>query len=200
MKTITFITRLSRSNADIQAIYNSIRDNFDSYYWLVYIERGTIDILSALQEIIDNDNAVFVNNKLVRDGIEDVHFSRAVDDAFNSVYAKDSKWVYVLDDDNIVHEKLSSVIEYDADLILNRLIDKRGLHCIDNPRNLTVNYCVGHVDWASALFSSEFFQKNIKHIVTKTPADDGITVRLYLEHNARVVYTNEIAGYYNYLR
>lgn len=200
MKTITFITRLSRSNADIQAIYNSIRDNFDSYYWLVYIERGTIDIPPALQEIIDNDNAVIVNNKLVRDGIEDVHFSRAVDDAFNSVYAKDSKWVYVLDDDNIVHEKLSSVIECDADLILNRLIDKRGLHCIDNPCNLTVNYCVGHVDWASALFSSEFFQKNINHIVTKTPAEDGITVRLYLEHNARVVYTNETAGYYNYLR
>lgn len=202
MKTITFITRLSRSNIDIQAIYNSIKSNFDSYYWLVYIEKGTIAIPDLLQNIKNNDDSVIINTDFIRDGNQDIHFSKAIDEGFNSVYAKNSEWIYVVDDDNIVHNNLSSVINkaINVDLIINKVEDKRGVHYLDNPQNLSVNHCVCHVDWANGVFSSEFFSKNIKHIITKTRTSDGITVKLFLEHSARVFYSNEIAGYYNFLR
>lgn len=131
-----------------------------------------------------------------------MHFSKSIDTALNSEYVKNSKWFYILDDDNILHENLAQIIDKnrDVDLIINRLIDKRNVDYINNPQNLTVNYCVGHVDWASTVFLSSFFHQHIKHINTQTAAEDGETVRAYLQHNAKTVYTNEIGGYYNYLR
>ena len=110
MKKIIFITRLSKLNTNIEAIYNSIKSNFNNYYWLIYIEKNTISIPLILKNIQKIDDNIIINNDLIRDDKKDIYFSKALDDGFNSKYAKDSEWIYVLDDDNMVHKNLLSVI------------------------------------------------------------------------------------------
>ena len=205
MKKIIFITRLSKLNTNIEAIYNSIKSNFNNYYWLIYIEKNTISIPLILKNIQKIDDNIIINNDLIRDDKKDIYFSKALDDGFNSKYAKDSEWIYVLDDDNMVHKNLLSVInKYKKyDLIINKLIDKKEKerkHNIANPQNLSIDHCVSHVDWANAVFSSSFFQKNVKHIITEGRTSDGTTVKSYLKHKAKVFYSNEIAGYYNFFK
>ena len=202
MKTISFITRISRTNVNIQAIYDSIISQFENFYWLIYIEANTIETPLTLKELASKDKRIIINTSVKRQNNQDVHFNKSIDVALNSKYVQNSKWFYVLDDDNILHENLSQIIDKnsDADLIINRLVDKRNVNYINNPQNLTINYCVGHVDWASTVFLSSFFQQHIKHINPQTDASDGETVLAYLQHHAKTVYTNEVGGYYNYLR
>ena len=205
MKTVSFITRLSRKNVNIEAIYNSIKLNFNDYYWLIYVEKNTIPIPLILKNIQKNDTNIIINNNLIRDDKKDIYFSKALDDGFNSKYAKESEWIYVLDDDNIIHKNLPLIINRckEYDLIINKLIEEKKEEKrinVTNPQNLSVDHCINIVDWANGVFSSKFFQNNVKHIITNGRTSDGSTVKAYIEHNAKIYYSNEIAGYYNYLK
>ena len=66
MKTISFITRISRSNANIQAIYNSIVSQFENFYWLIYIEANTIEIPPMLKELTNKDDRIIINTSVKR--------------------------------------------------------------------------------------------------------------------------------------
>ena len=203
MHDISIITRLSRPTADLKAIYDSIHEQFQSFYWLVYVEKAALDIPPHLSELTSKDPRVVVNSDILRDGPADFHFSQSFNHALNTEYVKDSKWWYVCDDDNILHHRLRELIEEspsDIDLIINRINDRRGVHCIDNPKNLTVDRCVGGVDWANAVFSSKFFQEHIRSINTQTKSIDGDMVREYLRCGARVWYSDRVGGYYNHLQ
>lgn len=204
MISICFITRLSWKDTNIKKIYQSISSQFNHFYWLVYIEPNTIQIPEYLNIIKNNDERIIINTEIKKRSYDDSHYSQAIDHGFNSQYAKQSNWLYVLDDDNIVHENLYNILNQNnlenIDMIINQLYDKRGVNCINNPQNLSINYCTGHVDWANAVFSSNFFQNKVHHISIRSYGEDGETVRLFIKNNARIYYSNQIAGYYNYLR
>ena len=202
MNTIAIITRFSRPNTDINAIYRSITDPFSDFRWLIYVEKDTIAVPEELEAIACADARVTINKDIPRDGQGDIHFNAAFNHAFNTDIVRGSRWMYVLDDDNIVHPNLKVIIDKapDVDLIIVDLNDKRGVHYIDTPRNLAANTCIGHVDYANVLCAPEFFYKHLHRINTQTGASDGELVQSYLKHGARVWYSNTVGGYYNHLQ
>ena len=202
MNTIAIVTRLSRTDTDVEAIYHSIAENFYSFKWLVYVEHGHTTVPEVLATIAQVDPRVIINNELTRDGAKDVYFTAAVRHAFNTEVARESRWLYVLDDDNIVHSNLRGIVDAapEVDLVVSDLNDRRGVHCIDKPRNLTANNCIGRTDYASVLCSPKFFHDHIHDINTQTKASDGELVQSYLRHGARVWYSERVGGYYNHLQ
>ena len=196
---ILFVTRLSRPNTDIARIYPSISDNFTDYHWLVYVDHTKTMTPTALNDIVKTDNNVIVNHDLAKNT---KFFVEAIYSAFTSDYAKRSKWLYVLDDDNIVHPDLKKVIEEApaADLIISDLDDRRPNTSIARPRNLSANHCVGSVDFASCLFSTAYPVLDFDIMRTADISCDGALVKFYLENKAAIYYSNRIAGYYNKLR
>ena len=66
MKTISFITRISRTNVNIQAIYDSIISQFENFYWLIYIEANTIETPLTLKELASKDKRIIINTSVKR--------------------------------------------------------------------------------------------------------------------------------------
>ena len=204
MKLVTFITRLSRPDAKLDKIYESISKYFtdDEYYWLVYIEKGTLEVPEFLEKISKTHSNIIVNTEVKRKSSKDKHFNAAISHALTTPQIYSSVYYYILDDDNIIHRNLKTVIKLYKNSYFNLIVndcdteDKR----IKSPRGLAIKHCICRVDFANVLFSCRFFIDKVKSINDATSVSDGELVESYLKHGCRTVYTNYIAAYYNYLR
>lgn len=198
-KTITFVTRLSRANTDIRAIYNSIRSNFDSYYWLVYVDRDNIQTVEELKLIGRHDKNVFIDRSIKK---STQYFTEAIYAALNTKRLYETQWLYVLDDDTIVHPALSGVLSSipdNSDLIINNIYEPTLKTAVGAPNDLTKDANINSIDFSGCVFSTYLLAEISKPTSELLSSGAAGLVRHCIENNANVYYTHTVAGYHNYL-
>jgi len=119
------------------------------------------------------------------------------------------QFLYVLDDDNLIHENLINVIRKNIDkyLIINRLDlsdkqkTKQHILNIECPLELSEYNCIGKIDYANCVFNITALKSVGGFSLTNGALySDGTTIQILIQNGIEPTYSNEIAGYYNKLQ
>ena len=112
-----------------------------------------------------------------------------------------SDFVYILDDDNIIHENFLNILEKyiqnQFDVLTININDWCG-----NINNLPV-LCDKRIDTANMIFSYNYLKNNGGFVCSLKGSpyiQDCLTFSRAIQNNDRIVYSQEIGAYYNYLR
>lgn len=193
-----FITRC-RNNNNIYIIKNNIRNIFENT-GETYTHHIICDLTCGSKEedfkkfYDKNTNISFVFDK----GL-DKYCSRNIDDSVSKY--DDDYWVHILDDDNLLKENFLSVKQYcnDCDMIIFDVDAPEENSVIRKPRNLSVNRCVGKIDFCNYIVKNSV-AKNIGFYCNKSFSCDGEFVKKCIQNNIKIINTEKNFGYYNKLR
>lgn len=198
MEKINIITRCSRPNNLLEvskSVFNT--DKFDVIWHLIFdtnvIKEINVELLLHLQSL---------NTKIkFEQSIQGDHGHQMVNHCIDDIQ---DGWVYMLDDDNILHSDFYDRID---DVIKNNT-DKRGI--IFNQKiggidftGQDIRFCspenvkVSKIDMAQFLLRRDFIGDS--RIVLGQYVGDGIFIEsIYKENTEEFIFINEILCYYNY--
>ena len=198
---ILFVTRFSRiENAqNLIKIYKSILESKIDFVWLIYIDQKIQDKFQNLAELFDKRIKFISGIKKLSN--RDVHFTNAIDQAIKTQQANSCDYLFVLDDDNLVHPNFGNVVSKinQEDLVVIRIQNVDKTNRVYQPKQLKVGRCQGYIDWANCIIKIKFLNK-IGGIYCDTRMQDGQCVQNIVKNNGVILYTGQFAGYYNKLR
>ena len=116
--------------------------------------------------------------------------------ALDSIEAKDSDWIYFLDDDNIVHpdwfKEVSTNTEKDKMLVWGQILKKGNIRL-----EATSAPCIGNIDVSSFMVPWRIL-KNIRFHPSAYAADGILATKVFKLHGCHVI--DKYLCYYNFLR
>ena len=126
-------------------------------------------------------------------------------DMLNQVISQidDDSWIYVLDDDNILHENFSRVFEliqeFNPDgLIFSQHVGGKDFSGLDIRVAAPENVCVGKIDMAQFMVKKTLLGES-KFVSNKYEADGILITELYENNKDKFLIKNEVLCYYNFL-
>jgi glycosyltransferase involved in cell wall biosynthesis len=144
-------------------------------------------------------------NNLESDNIK-LYFWKGIDgdyghDLINKILDKIQGWVYVLDDDNIIHDNLLK-IDLNSNYkgyFFNQWIGGIDFTGLDERIAIPENIRVGGIDMAQILVHTDLIGSN--RLPTNQYVADGIWItNIYQDHPDKFKFIDEICCYYNYLQ
>lgn len=190
---IHILTRCTRQNNLIK-IHQSIHSNFT---WHVMFDTNVIkdidaEILNYLQE--NNVNIYFLKSTPNSFGY----------DMINYVIRKiNNGWIYILDDDNIMHsdfytEIINSIDTFNNKIfVFNQQVDGKDFTKLDTRLALPDNMKLQGVDIAQIVFNRSI----LKYEFDLDYKSDGYMIeKLYSEYSEEFFFINKVLCYYNFLQ
>ena len=204
---VFIITRCCRPD-NLDRILNNLNKTFQNtefnFTWLIacnakFLNQNHVDLLN--KTLVPKDNRNVVLAKLFKPNGCFRFDSDLINMAFFSEEVKNQDYVYVLDDDNIIHENFLNIlrkyIESNFDLLTVNIKDYLG-----NINNLPI-FCHTKIDTANMIFNYEYLKNmggfNCSYINTSY-VEDFLTMSKAIQNNAKIIYSQEIGAYYNYLK
>ena len=191
---INIITRCTRPN-NLRDIYKSIcTDLFEINWYILFDTNGVkeldVELLSYL-----SDKAIFRFKK----GNKNDYGLSLINDILDEI---DDGWIYILDDDNIIHEnfyiELNKYIDnpYAEGFIFSQKINGLDFTGLDVRLALPENVKVGGIDMAQFLLHRKLIKNN------KFPncyvGDGEFITKLYSENTKEFIFIEDELCYYNY--
>jgi hypothetical protein len=191
----TFITR-SFTPVNLPTIKDNIRDIFkDSEHTYTHIILADLTHEDQRGQSFDNledGNTIvrFTESKLP----EDTQNCQGMDEAIATV--KDDDYIYVLDDDNILHPDFLTVAQYcnGEDAIVFKL---ENISVLGNP-DMVKGDPMGKVDWANFV-SKASTMKKLKVYPGGHRCEDGMYFRRMMADNCTFRFVDKVLAYYNKL-
>jgi hypothetical protein len=198
MEKINIITRCSRPNNLLEvskSVFNT--DKFNVIWHLIFdtnvIKEINVELLLHLQSL---------NTKIkFEQSIQGDHGHQMVNHCIDDIQ---DGWVYMLDDDNILHsdfyDRIDDIIENNTDkrgIIFNQKIGGIDFTGQDIRFCSPENVKVSKIDMAQFLLRRDFIGD--RRIVLGQYVGDGIFIEsIYKENTEEFIFINEILCYYNY--
>lgn len=190
--TIHIITPCSRPE-NLQRIFESI--NIDCYWWIVF-DRETIPEIK-----LKNVNECNVDVKLmaIKGGVVG---KKQINHALDQI---NNGWVYVLDDDNLLHPRFKMFIKTFESFVLNYkkhriegVIFSQELSPGVVRHNNSENIKVCQIDQAQFLLKRTLIKDN--RYQNSYEADGLFISKFYKENKDKFIITNAVLSYYNRLK
>lgn len=191
MNKVLILTRCTRQD-NLQLIHQSIKKTFKDkslYTWIVLFDLYKIEhIKSNVLRFLSS-----INTKYIIGESEDDHYTDLLNQAIVSCQ---SDYVYLLDDDNIIHPDFAQCLKFTDDLVVF------GQHRWDwikyiTPEQLNTCNVVGHLDAAQYIISL----KKLKSVggYSGEYTSDGQTVNKILQKGITWRILPETLAYYNHI-
>lgn len=198
---ILFVTRFSRlsNSQNLVKIYKSILQSKLDFSWFIYVDQKIQDKFQNVAELLDERvKFVFGVKKFSN---RDVHFTYAINQAIKTSQASKCDYLFVLDDDNLVHPNFGKVVSRinQEDLVVIRIQNVDKTNHVYQPKQLVPGRCQGYIDWANCIIKIRFLN-SIGGIYCNTSMSDGRCVEDIVKHKGVILYTGQFAAYYNKLR
>lgn len=207
---LTILTRCTRTE-NLLKIRDSIF-NVPSHWnitWQILFDISVINKIDAdLLGQLKNDRTHFHFWKGVPGDMGHGLLNKALDSI------EDDNWVYILDDDNILHEDFlndtwSAVIDNGPDnldqdykhlgLIFNQYVGGKDFSGLEIREASPENVCVSKVDMAQFLLRRDLIGDT--RFVSNTYVADGIFIEsIYKKNSEKILFMNNVICYYNYLQ
>lgn len=194
-----FITRCYRPT-NIAQIQQNLREVFRNtehtyrQFLLIDLTHGE-SVLDFYQFADDKTTLHLVTEKPAID----TQATEGMDKALDTVKPDDNVYVYVLDDDNIVHPDFLHVADYchGEDAVVFKIAGKPYL---GNKAILTSRCPIGHIDWANYVTKLTTMQR-IKVYKPDGPrrCEDGVFFDHMKRNNCTLVFVDKVMAYYNKL-
>lgn len=115
--------------------------------------------------------------------------------------ANDSDWVYVLDDDNLLHPRFLDVCDHidgNEDAIVFKI---EGRPELGNPDIYATDNAVGKIDWANFIFKANTVSRfGLEDCIKPPRCEDGIFFGKLVRNKCTIAFLNDELAYYNKLR
>lgn len=192
------ITRCSRTK-NLLKVKDSIFNQSGNVIWYVYFDTTILKDIDAelLSELQDDRIKLFFKKSIPGD-----YGHQFINDAINNI---SNGWVYILDDDNILHEDfISNLTKYISEnpnkkaFIFDQKVDGKDFTKLDIRLAKPENMKVQHIDMAQFLLKRDLISdKRLK--LGDYKADGYFIEDVYKSSPEDFFFINQILCYYNYL-
>jgi O-antigen biosynthesis protein len=192
------ITRCSRTK-NLLKIRDSIFNQSGDVIWYVYFDTTILKDIDAelLSELQDDRIKLFFKKSIPGD-----YGHQFINDAINNI---SNGWVYILDDDNILHEDfISNLTKYISEntdkkaFIFDQKVDGKDFTKLNIRLAKPENMKVQHIDMAQFLLKRDLISdKRLK--LGDYKADGYFIEDIYVSSPEDFFFINQILCYYNYL-
>ena len=192
------ITRCSRTK-NLLKVKDSIFNQSPNVMWYVYFDTLHLkDIDAELLTQLQHPNIKITFKK----SIPNDYGHQSINEAIDSI---ESGWIYVLDDDNILHEDfISTLTKYISEnpdkkaFIFDQKVDGKDFTKLDVRVAKPENMRVQHIDMAQFLLSRDLISTN-RLKLGDYKADGYFIEELYKTNPVDFFFINQILCYYNFL-
>lgn len=192
------ITRCSRTK-NLLKVKDSIFNQSGNVIWYVYFDTTILKDIDAelLSELQDDRIKLFFKKSIPGD-----YGHQFINDAINNI---SNGWVYILDDDNILHEDfISNLTKYISEntdkkaFIFDQKVDGKDFTKLNIRLAKPENMKVQHIDMAQFLLKKDLISdKRLK--LGDYKADGYFIEDVYKSSPEDFFFINQILCYYNYL-
>jgi len=194
-QTIHLITRSSRLE-NLDKLADSIYpcDLFNINWHIIFDTNRVQDIDSKLLSKLTNE---YDAELYYRENIGD-YLHTSMSDVIKSI---ETGWIYILDDDNIIHEDFYKTIHNELDdskvYVFNQFVDGKDFTGKDYRYAKPENMVVGKVDSGQFIFHRDVFTFDIPSVYT---GDGQLIEKLYDKYKADFKFIDKVISHYNYLQ
>jgi glycosyltransferase involved in cell wall biosynthesis len=194
--TINIITRCTRQE-NLLEISKTIYTNLFDIKWYILFDTSFIKQLDV--DLINSLNELGVILKFWKG--EEGDFGHNL---INRLLEEISDWVYIIDDDNKIHEDFYSTIynmmQYSPEkkgFIFNQKVDGIDFSGVDIRYALSENVCIGKIDMAQFLLHRDLIS-DIRLNKFMYVADGQFIVDIYNSNSKDFLFINKVLCYYNF--
>lgn len=186
---------------NLEAVKKSIQEVFvDSqhgYRHLILADLTHGTDREAFERFADDKTGIFyVESK----NDNDSQITEGMDNALATVKpVSENEYVYVLDDDNILHPAFLHVAEYckGEDAVVFKIEGRPDL----GNKDILSMYPVGHIDWANYVTKLTTMQRiKVYHLDGPRRCEDGVFFDHMKRENCTFAFADRVMAYYNKLR
>lgn len=205
--TVSILTRCCRVNT-LDSILQNLNKTFNStnfnYNWLLgynkrFLNQSNVKWLN--EEIKTNNPRNTIITKFFQPSGSFNFDSDLLNMMFFSQQITDSDYVYILDDDNIIHENFLTILEKNIQNQFDILTVNINGWC-GNINDLPV-LCDKRIDTANMVFDYNYLKKCNGFVCSLKGSpyiEDSLTFSRAIQNNAKIIYSQQFGAYYNYLR
>lgn len=193
-----FLTRCYKYTSNLEIIKNNLKGIFQGSKH-TYEHIITVDLshgypkeeFLALQDSVTQ--VILIDSKEK----QDTQLTMGMDTALSLANVKLDSYVYVLDDDNLLHPNFLKVCDYikDFDAVVFKIEGRTNL---GNPSIMSI-YPVGHIDWANYITKYEVMKKLKIYDPVGTRCEDGLFFNKLKMNGYKITFIDEILAFYNKL-
>ena len=201
---LTRCCRVDNLNFILDNLNNRFKNTIFNFNWLIgcnskFLNQQDVQQLNKKLQPTDSRNKVLAKYFTPSGSF---NFDS---DLLNMIFfqgeTNNSDFVYILDDDNIIHENFLNILEKyiqnQFDVLTININDWCG-----NINNLPV-LCDKRIDTANMIFSYNYLKNNGGFVCSLKGSpyiQDCLTFSRAIQNNDRILYSQETGAYYNYLR
>lgn len=202
MNTLHIITRCSRTKNILKvkdSIFGNKPDDFEIFWHITFDTTILKDISFDILSELENDFITLKFAKSIPGDFGHSFINTSLDKIHNG-------WIYVLDDDNILHPNLlKSISEHIEEFpekrgfIFNQKVDGKDFTGLEYRESTPENVKVQKIDMAQFLLKRELIGE--KRLISGEYKADGYFIEeLYNENSEDFIFIDEVLCYYNYLQ
>lgn len=188
---LNIITRCTRPDNLLQ-ILQTIPTDLEIKWWIIFDLNEVSTINFSILEQLDKNWIKLIYKK-------SLHGSYGFDLINGIIDEISSQWIWILDDDNLVHENFSDIKPFlDSSkriIVFNQRVDGKDFTKLDVRKAIPENMKKGGVDVAQCLFYSDIF--SLKKFELNYCGDGELIEELYLKYKSLFLFIDKELCYYN---
>ena len=199
LNIITRCTRLNYIRDVMSSIFNQSHNEIDVKWWLVFDIRNLKEIdTQFLKDVsdINCDVSYYI-------GDEGDFGHQLINKTIDKI---DSGWIYVLDDDNLLHEnfyqRLVEIIKENPRkraIVFSQKVDGKDFSGLDIRIGSPENCKVSHIDMAQFVVRRDLFGDSYRILPMMYVADGLMIEKMFNENKNDFYFIDEVLCYYNKL-